>query len=205
MSASCARLFSGSIASRARHADVARSVSIDLVGEQDAELLQHRRPSSRRPRTAQPACSHDVGELVPHLLALVELLELGQRLGMIRLGVGDLLATARSRSRASSASPRRAWRPRRTSGLAAPDPRSIDLSLVDADELLPVAALLVVGLEVSDGGRVAAVELEHLLVGLDGLGDVRELLLEEVRDAQVQLDLPTDVTGRWPPSSAARR
>ena len=82
---------------------------------------------------------------------------------------------------------------------------ALDLLLVNADQLLPVAPLLVVHLEVRDRGGVATVELEHLLVGLDGLGDVRELLLEQAGDAQVELDLLVRIVSASAPSSAGRR
>ena len=60
------------------------------------------------------------------------------------------------------------------------------LATQDAQELVPVLALLVHPLEVFDGLRVLTVDLEDVLVGLDGLGLVREALEVDPRDALEQ-------------------
>ena len=65
----------------------------------------------------------------------------------------------------------------------------VDLALVDRDQLLPVAALLVHLLDERERLAVVRIQLQDRLVGLDRLRLVGELLEEQIGDPRVQRDL----------------
>src|SRR5580692_6416449 len=101
-----------------------------------------------------------VAELGPGLLALVQLLELAERLHVVGLAAEDLLPQL-DRDRRLLELLRGQLR-----DLDAPEllrvlvGQELDLALVDADELLPVAPLLVHLLEEAERLAVVGVELE---------------------------------------------
>ena len=159
-----------------------------LLAVEDGELRQ-RGDSCRRVRRLADLLLEHAREISPRALALVELLELGQRQGVLGLLLEHLAPELD--------------RQRRLLDLIGGELGDLDpaphpfgrvgdaqkLALVRRDQLVPVAATLVHLLEKLERLRARWIELERALVGLDRLGLVRELLEVEARDAQLHLDL----------------
>ena len=121
-------------------------------------------------------------QLAPRLLALVQLLELAQRLEVLGV-VRQHLLPKLDRDRRLLHLLGGELRHLDAAGLALVGVGElVDLALVDRDQLLPVAALLVHLLDEAERLAVVGIQLEDRLVGLDRLGLVRELLEKQVRD-----------------------
>ena len=189
MSASCARRFSGSSASSACQAAVACVGVVHLLGEQDAELHVDRRLArgvvarrhlalaAPRPARSTPSRARTASRARP-----------APRCCRRRRPAPS--ATARSRrdgffsfSEASLATSMRRPCARRR-------PSSLSISRwLTAISFSQSRRFSYICLRNAERLGVVRIELEDRLVRLDRLGLVRELLQEQVRDAQVQLDL----------------
>jgi len=160
---------------------------LDLLGVEKPEALE--RVGAQLVvgrRVGLPAA--DVGELVPLLVALVELVELGERFVVGRLVDEDLLPPVRADLGLLDLG-RRHLGDLDHLGAALGLGRAVDLGLLELDQLFPVAPLLVHREQVIDRLLVVGIELEHALERLDRLGLVREPLEVEVGDLQVDRDL----------------
>ena len=160
---------------------------LDLLGVEQAEALQGVGAGLVVGRGIRLAAA-DVGELVPLLVALVELVELGERFFVRGLVLENLLPPVRADLGLLDLG-RRHLGDVDHLGRALAVGRALDLGLLELDQLLPVAALLVDREQVLDRLMVVRIELEDLLERLDRLGLVREPLEVEVRDLEIDRDL----------------
>ena len=157
---------------------------LDAIGEEDAQLLQHGHLLRRIGKQASLRLT-DVGQHVPHLLALVQLLQLGQCFTVLWIGLAHPLPQLNRDGRLLQLLRGQLGDLDKALSTLGRIGNARHFPLIDRDQLLPVTALLVVALEVCDRFAIAVIQRQRLLVGFDRFGDVAEALLEQTRYAAV--------------------
>ncbi len=162
-------------------------IVVELVRVDHAELREHGLLFFGAVRALGLSLEH-VGERLPLARTLVEARERRERIALIRIVLTNLLPEVDADLGLAEAL-RRELRHLDVSDRAVALVHELDLALHDADELFPVAALLVHLLELRDRIQVVRVVLEHGLEGFDRLGLVRRLLEVHRAGLREQADL----------------